>query len=74
MLLLFVILISFSKFSLPSELESSQMRTNDEAVLANDQIVKSMDRISKLCVRNWLSHCEDLFPDIENRAATNKKL
>jgi hypothetical protein len=68
-----MILISLSKLSLPSELESSQMKTNDKAALANDQIVKSMNRISKLCVRNWLSHCEDLFPDIENRAATNKK-
>jgi len=73
MQLFFVILINLSKLSLSSELESSQMRTNDKAILANDQIVKSMNRISKLCVRNWLSHCEDLFPDIENRAATNKK-
>ena len=73
MQLFFVVLISLSKLSLPSELESSQMRKNDKAVLANDQIVKSMNMISKLCVRNWLSHCEDLFPDIENRAATNKK-
>ena len=73
MQLIFVILIRLSKLSLRSELESSQMRTNDKDVLANDQLVKSMNRISKLCVRNLLSHCEDLLAEIENRWATNKK-
>jgi hypothetical protein len=61
------------KIARRSELESSQMKTNDNAVLANDQLVKSVNRISKLCVRNWLSHCEDLCPDIENPAATNER-
>jgi hypothetical protein len=50
MLLFFVILISLSKLSLPSELESSQIRTNDKAVLANDQIVKVNEQnIAAVC-------------------------